>query len=164
MYTIFLWNQIQDLNHDLWSSYFPKTRFRTKTTMCGYRLNSDLAGNDIYWTHSATTRFLQTPYFHNWNLKIQSFHTLLGKIPQTGNTQPFRTCVIQEHWFYTMSLNQTISVANTMSPCLYHESMSLQWVHIHESLPKTKSFLIPWVQKFKLQKYKKIQRKLQRNF
>ena len=48
------------------------------------------------------------------------------QIPHTGNTRPSCTCVIQDYRFYTMSLGvNTMGVLNTMSPCLYHKSLSI---------------------------------------
>ena len=66
------------------------------------------------------------------------------KIPHTGNTRPYCMCMIQDYWFYTMSLSQyhgccqyheSLSIpyvlVNTMSPCQYHEPLSLPWVHVY---------------------------------
>ena len=72
----------------------------------------------------------------------------LEKIPHTGNTRSSCVCVIQEYWYYTMSLSQhhgccqhhkSISIpwvfVNTMGPCIYHDSMSKTWVHVYTMSP-----------------------------
>ena len=74
-------------------------------------------------------------------------------------------CVIQEYRYYTMCLSQyhwcsqyhkSISIPwvfvktmnpCTISPCLYHESMSILWVHVYTISPCVyhESMSIPWV-------------------
>ena len=66
-----------------------------------------------------------SPLTHNSKFNHNS------KIPHTGNTRPSCTCVIQEYWYYTMSLSQYHGFFNTMSPCVYHESMSIPRTHTY---------------------------------
>ena len=67
----------------------------------------------------------------------------IEKILHTCNTLPSHTCVIEEHWLYSMSLSQyhgscqyhefmyiTWVLVNTMSPCQYHDyTMILSQYH-----------------------------------
>ena len=70
---------------------------------------------------------------------------VFSKILHTGNTRPSRTYVIQEYRYYTMSLSQH-HVVNTMSPCLFHKSLSISWVHVYTMGPclNNESMSIPW--------------------
>ena len=63
-----------------------------------------------------------------------------GQIPYTGNTRPSRTCVIQEYRFHTMSLCQYHWC------CLFHDSMSLPWVHVYTMITCLyhDSMSLPW--------------------
>ena len=66
------------------------------------------------------------------------------KISHTGNTRPSRTCVIQEHRFYPMSLSEYHGCRQ------YHESMSLPWVLVNTMSPSlyheffANNMTIPW--------------------
>ena len=59
-----------------------------------------------------------------------------------GNTRPSRMCVIQEYWFYTMSLslyNESLFIpwvqVYTMSLSLYHESFCISCIQYYTMRP-----------------------------
>ena len=58
--------------------------------------------------------------------------------------QGVRTVTIPSVWV------STIGVVNTMSPYLYHESVSISWVHVYTKSPYQyhKSISIPWVNEY----------------
>ena len=79
----------------------------------------------------------------------------LQKILFTDNTQPSHMCVMKEYVYiyYIMSLSQYHGCDNTMSLYIYHDPMCIPWVPFytmspclyHESMSIQDSMCIPWV-------------------
>ena len=81
-------------------------------------------GLSLFESHETVKNPLQSPDTCVWQLWLVYLgfffiFKMQEKIPHTGNTRPFRTCVIKEYRYFTISLRKYHGW------CQYHKSMSI---------------------------------------